>query len=114
MSTEKITLPNVLTSKNGSEDQETVITYNRTDDRAEVYTSDNTTLTKLKKMVAENPTEWRVERVYYWEGGSASGVKVSCPKNLISLRTKSATREYSEEERQERSIRMRKTMANKD
>lgn len=45
------------------EEQETHINFSRGDERAKIYTSDTTTMTKLNKLVELQGTEWRLEGV---------------------------------------------------
>ena len=40
-------------------EQETTISFVRNSDKAIVYTSDSTMLTKLHKLVQKNPKEWK-------------------------------------------------------
>lgn len=45
------------------EEQETNINFSRNDERAIVYTSDTTVMTKLNKLVEAQDTEWKLESV---------------------------------------------------
>ena len=45
------------------EEQETHINFSRGDERAKIYTSDTTTMTKLNKLVELQGTEWKLEGV---------------------------------------------------
>ena len=66
-------------------EQETVITYGRLDDEAEIYTSDSVMIGRLDKKVKNFPDCWKVK-----ETGTVDGIVVSrtyiCPKKLVSLR----------------------------
>jgi len=79
-------------------EQETTISFTRDGDKAIVYTSDRTMLTKLHKLVEKNPKEWK--RI---DQGRLKGDVVSetfeCPKKLISLRTATPTFVTSEEQK---------------
>lgn len=46
------------------EEQETVVNFMRDNDKAVVYTSDTTMITKLDKLIAGETTEWRLEDVH--------------------------------------------------
>lgn len=76
-------------------EQETIITYNAAEDLAEVYTCYPPMIRKLDKLAEENPEEWKILR----EQGN--GKTYTCPKGLITLRSKSAKRtEMTEEQKQ--------------
>jgi hypothetical protein len=79
-------------------EQETTISFTRDGDKAIVYTSDKTMLTKLHKLVEKNPKEWK--RI---DEGRLNGNIVSetfeCPKKLISLRTATPTFVMSDEQK---------------
>lgn len=91
-------------------EQETIINIMRTEDRAEIYTSDSTMITKLDRKVKENPGIWKI-----LEENTVSGKIVSktygCPKKLVSLRNRpviggnsgnpDALRKYMERKRAE-------------
>ena len=65
---------------------ETVITIARNDNKAVIYTSDNTTLTKLKKRILGNPRDWKVTKLYKTGAGDITGYEITCPKKFISYR----------------------------
>ena len=89
------------------EEQETHVNFNRNDDKAIVYTSDTTTMTKLDKLVTVEETEWKLESVWRHSDGDIVGKTYSCPKSFISFRTKRVVRELSEEQRMVLAQRMR-------
>lgn len=65
------------------EEQETTIVIERVLDRAKIFTSDNTELTRLKRVFAASNGEWQC-----WEGtrnskGEITGYFFSCPKTLV-------------------------------
>lgn len=76
------------------EEQETVINIMRTDDYAEIYTSDSTMMTKLDKCVTENPKQWFVSKQETVLGKVVSKTYI-CPKKFISFRKRDAHRDYS-------------------
>ena len=86
-------------------EQETTISIMRNSDKAIVYTSDKTMLTKLHKLVKKN-SEWK--RI---DQGRLKGDIVSetfeCPKKLISLRTATSTFVMPEEQRRLAAERLR-------
>ena len=89
------------------EEQETHINFSRGDERAKIYTSDTTTMTKLNKLVELQGTEWKLEEVHRSQYGQIIGKTYSCPVSFISFRTKRVQRNLSEEQRQEIASRLR-------
>ena len=88
-------------------EQETVVNFERNTDKATVYTSDATMLTKLHKLMEKSPKEWRLI-----DKGRVNGDVVSetfeCPKRLISFRTSTASRVMTEEQREAAAERLKK------
>ena len=86
-------------------EQETTISFTRDGNKAIVYTSDKTMLTKLHKLAKKNPEWKRIDQ------GRLKGEIVSetfeCPKKLISLRTATPTYVMPEEQRQLAAERLR-------
>lgn len=89
-------------------EQETHIHFMRTDDYAEIYTSDKTSITKLDKLCKESPEYYQLIEVGKLSGGDivSKTYKVS-DKTLISFRSKKMTREMTDEQREAASIRMK-------
>ena len=83
------------------EEQETHVNFNRNDERATIYTSDTTMMTKLNKLVELQGTEWRIESISKLKNGELIGKTYSCPVSFISFRRKKIEREYSEERKKE-------------
>lgn len=87
-------------------EQETTISFTRDGEKAIVYTSDKTMLTKLHKLVEKNPKEWK--RI---DQGRLKGDVVSetfeCPKKLINLRTTTPISTMSEEQKRLAAERLR-------
>lgn len=86
------------------DEQETAINWLREDERAIICTTDKTMMTKLLKLVNAEGSEWRIEK------DNDFALTVSCPKKLISLRTKTTKRELSDEQREEFVNRMQKSL----
>lgn len=84
-------------------EQETVINFGRTDDRASVYTSDSRYITKCDKLCEGGI--WKLEEEIKLNG-EIIGKRYSCPVNMISFRGKK--REMSEERKQESAKRFKK------
>ena len=93
------------------EEQETVINWLRIDDVIQIYTSDNTMLTKLKKLMASGPDQYTLTDVSYYEGNPCS-VTVTTQLRCLSLRAGNK-RDLSDEERQALSDRMKQITANR-
>jgi len=81
-------------------ERETVILMNDAEDWAEIHTAQRSVITRLRK----NPAATLVE-----EGADGSSVwaKYRVPKELVSVRTKTARRGFSASERQRRADRLR-------
>lgn len=82
-----------------TDEQETTINYGRNDEEAEVYTSDNTVLTKIKNMFSSDDCEWKLKNVAKDRKGNVVGVFFSVPKKLISLRAKTVKSSLTDEQR---------------
>lgn len=77
------------------EEQETNVNFGREDDRAVIYTSDSTTMTKLNKLVETQETELKLDSVSRLPSGEVIGRTYSCPKEFISFQSKRVNRTYS-------------------
>ena len=93
------------------EERETHIYISRTDETAEIYTSDERYMRKFDKLVEDNPEEWKFKKAETVQG-EVIGKTYSCPRNLISFRSKTQKRELTEEQRQAAADRLRE-MRNK-
>lgn len=89
------------------EEQETVIRFDRNSDKATVYTSDYTEMTKLHKLIRKTDSEWKLLHTDT-QDGDIVGETYECPKKLISLRSKSTGRSMSEEQRKTASENLKK------
>lgn len=91
------------------EEKETIISISGNDNVLKIYTSDNSMLTRLKKILKLNP-----DTVKYWEAGrcegKVTGYFFTMPKKHFSLRS-TAGREVSEEQREAASKRFKKLAA---
>lgn len=93
-------------------EQETTISQMRTEDTVEIYTSDNTMWTKLKKLISSNPTQWKLKTVVYDADGHATGCFVEAPKELIHFSSKK--REISQARKEAAAQRMKQYHAMKE
>lgn len=85
--------------KCNAEEQETTITINRTDSVIHLYTSDNTRISKMQKLLSTKGTEWKLDKVTYNKDGEPTGYFFSCNnKKMLSLRAKPADRAPMSEE----------------
>lgn len=81
------------------EEQETTITINRTDGIIHLYTSDNTRISKMQKLLNAKGTEWKLDKVTYNKDEEPTGYFFSCNnKKMLSLRAKPAERAPMSEE----------------
>ena len=83
-----------------ADEQETTINFSKTDKEAEVYTSDNTVLTKIKNMFSSDDCEWKLKNVVKDRKGNVVSVFFSVPKKLISLRAKTVKSNLTDEQKQ--------------
>ena len=98
-------LDNLVIRNTAADEQELTITALRTEDFFEAYTSDNTYLTKLKKLAAANPKNWQITDIYE-SGGEVTGVRFKAPKRALSFRAGNIV-ELSDEERAARVERLK-------
>lgn len=79
------------------DEQETVIEYYRTDDRLDIYTSDQTMITKLKKLIAKSD-EYEVVDECKSDDGRTLTIEVKAPKEVLKLKTQ-AKRKLTDEQK---------------
>lgn len=92
------------------EEQETIVNFRRDSDKAIVYTSDYTEMTKLHKLMSTSDSEWTLVRTDT-QDGDVVGETYECPKKLITLRAKSPTRNFTEEQKKQAAENLRKARA---
>lgn len=98
----EITNPEDIKSCNTAiEEQETVITFSRNDDIATIWTSDNTMITKLRRLVKDNPGGYRCFVDLVGKDETVYGYRFECPVKCVSLRNVSNGRTFTEEQRQD-------------
>lgn len=91
------------------EEQETNVNFSRESDKAIVYTSDSTMITKLQKLVEISGTEWKLESVSRLRNGEIVGRTYSCPVEFITFRSKRVSRAMTEEQKRAFAERMQKS-----
>ena len=95
-------LEELIISGNASDEPEVCVTALKSEDFADIYTSDNVYLTKFKKLVEANPDAWKIVQVVERPDGTVSGVMLQVPKRCLSFRAgKEADRSLSEDQKTE-------------
>lgn len=96
-----------------AEETETIIIINKSEPFAMIETTDNTKLTRLKKLLRANPRDWRLvdHTVDASDPNRLISVTVECPKNFITLRSGVRTVEPTPEEREKRLENLKKVRA---
>lgn len=83
-----------------SAEQETTITYCRTEQSVEVWTNDRTVMTKFDKLVKESPEFYRLKEIGRDQAGHLlCKVYIMTDKSMMSFRSKKVTRELTEDQR---------------
>lgn len=96
------------------EEQETSISYMRDNDKCRVYTSDTTVMTKLDKLAeGEDCPLWKLVEEHRLRDGTLVAKTYETNKNLISFRKGFSTRNLTDEQRQNRSERMKEYQKNR-
>ena len=102
-----ISVDEITATRCNTFEQETVIQISRNRDTASIWTSDNTQLTKIKRVMCKDPNSYVCTEVTKNKLGEVIGYAFECPKNLISYRT-SVKRSMSDEQRKRASERLGK------
>lgn len=107
-------LEELTISGNASEESEVCITALKSEDVADVYTSDNVYLTKFKKLIEANPDVWKIAQVVERSDGTVSGVMLRIPKKCLSFRAAERVgRVMTDEEKAAAAERLRAARNNK-
>ena len=94
------------------EEQETTINFCRTEEAAEVWTSDRTVMTRLDKLCETAPDNYQVKEVGKDRTGALLCKTYTIKdKGLLSFRPRRMNREYTEEQRAEMSERGKRLRA---
>lgn len=100
--------------KCNTSEQETTIQYSRDSKELHLYTSDNTVVTKMNKLLNAPGTNWRLEKTTYLDGEPTGYFFVCEDKGLITLRPKrQETKKLTEEEIKDRTNRLLKVRSKK-
>ena len=107
-------LEELTISGNTSEESEVCVTALKSEDIANIYTSDNSYLTKFKKLIETNPDAWKITQVVERSDGTVSGVMLQVPKKFISFRAVARVgRVMTDEEKTAAAERLRALRSNK-
>ena len=83
-----------------TEEQETVIQFNRNDKHAIIYTSDSTTMTKLDKICAKAPENYKlISKDKDRDGKIVGKTYILTDKKMLSFRAKKRELILTEEEK---------------
>ena len=82
-----------------SDESETCISYGRYDDVLNIFSSDNTAITKIKRAAAKNPKDWKCWEAYRTPDGILRGFFSEAPKRSLGFRSGKKI-EVSEEKKQ--------------
>ena len=100
--------------KCNTSEQETTIQYSRDSKELHLYTSDNTVVTKMNRLLNTPGTSWRLEKTTYLDGEPTGYFFVCEDKSLITLRAKKTeSKQLTEEEIQDRTNRLLKARSKK-
>lgn len=93
------------------DEQETTITFRRTDKDADIWTNDRTMITKLDKLCEKSPDNYKCIDInrYIMDDGDVIVDKKYCisDKTLISFRSAKIHRELTDEQKREMAERLR-------
>ena len=93
-------------------EREVTITFNEEDDMAAAYCASPKWIRKFDKLVAENPAQFKCEKVDYCEGEIVAKY-YWFDKSLFSIRSKTVKRELTAEQKAAQAERMRRVVANR-
>lgn len=89
--------------KCAAEEQETTITIMRDENKIRLYTSDNTRVTKMQKLINAPDTTWKLVKTVFDKEGNPTGYFFECSdKKMLGLRPKKAAVKEMTEEQKER------------
>jgi len=93
------------------EEQETIINLSRNGNRATIWTSETTMMTKLDRMTEKNPKEWKMKNEDHFTDGTTADKIYTCPKAFISFRSMERVNHLTDEQRKAAGERMRERRA---
>ena len=89
------------------EEQETTISFSRSETDCIIWTSDTTTMTKLDKLCESAPDNYKVVSIGKIDGKTVNKKYLLKDKTLLSFRTGKIKREFTEEQKKALSDRMK-------
>lgn len=81
------------------EEAETTINLERVSKLVSIYTSDNTMITKIKRVLKKNPEGWKCWEASRDRDGNLTGYFFEAPKKVIGIKALSQRKEMSDEAR---------------
>lgn len=85
----------------GDEIETTITMAGNGADGFRVYTTSNSMLTKIGKLLDAPDTAWKLEKIERYSDGAPSGYFFTCSvKNCLQLKAKKVSRELTEEEKE--------------
>lgn len=87
-------------------EQEFTISTYRGEAALTVYISDNTMLTRFKKLMAAAPGEYKLKDIQWDKDGNPTGYFFEMPTRWLSFRSKDIKVELTEEQKRERAQRL--------
>lgn len=106
-----LTVDEMIAVKCNPEEQETSISMMRNDSKVLIFTSDNTFITKLKRVMIKCPDNFKCYVSGYDRNDNPVGYFIEGPKKILSIRAGKSKRPLTAEQRAERAARMRKLKA---
>lgn len=77
------------------EEQETIITWTRGDEHAEIYTTDTTVMTRLNRLCKNHPETWSQIKHEWRNKTELISTTYKCPRKMVSFRSTSSVREQT-------------------
>ena len=94
-------------------EMEVSISFNALDDTADLYTSNPAWITKMDKLVAANPEQFKVIQVARCKERIVSK-RYKFPKRFVSIRSKDKVVELTDEQRAEKAEAARRIFGNRE
>lgn len=91
-------IEDIKTISRDAAEQETTISFGRTDTTARMWVADNTMLTKVRNLIAKAPYNYKITAVTYC-GDEVTGFEVEFPKDLLSFRSDYKTMNFTDEQK---------------
>lgn len=89
------------------EEQETTLQKSRGEEHWYLWTNDNLMITKIKRLMAQNPEGFKLKEIMWTKDSTPFGYGFEIDTKLISFRTKRVEKVMTEEQRQAAAERMK-------